>query len=962
MESSRAREVELDFATHFSGEVQFDDWSRGIYATDASMYQVMPVGVVFPRNDADVKEALRIAATFKLPVIGRGAGTSLAGQAVTSGLVIDFSRHMNQILEVDAEEGWARVQPGVVRDVLNAELKPLGLHFAPDPATSSHCSIGGMIANNSSGTRSILYGKTVDHVMETRIMLPDGTELLLEELSLDAVQLRAEGLGREAHVYDHFRQIVEANREEIIARFPKVMRRVGGYNLDAFVRSDRWNLAQLFCGSEGTLGLLLEAKINLEPLPQCTGLLVAQFHSVLDGIRAAPAAVEHGPSAVEILDSRIINCSRTALGFRGSEKFFVGEPESVLIIEFYGGSSAEVEEKLRRCAADLETRGMGYAWPLFMEGADIEAVWDVRKNGLGLMLAVREDKTPQAFIEDACVPLEVLPEYIEKVYEICARHQVDMSLYAHASVGVIHCRPLLDMREQGDIERFKAVSRECFELVRSYRGSWSGEHGDGRVRSAYIPEFFGEQIYRAFRQVKHLFDPDNRMNPGDIVDAQAIDENLRFGADYQVIDIPTYYTYREDRSFSEAVHMCTGVGACRKPFGGTMCPSYRATQDERHSTRGRANALRLAMSGQMGPDGLLDPGLYEVMDLCIGCKGCKAECPSSVDLAKLKGEFLQLYHDDHGVKLSDKLTANAPVSSARIAGWKAPVVNRIQQTTMFRKGLELIAGFDARRTLPSFARRPFHRWFATHPPLASSRKVVLFADTFSNYHEPEVGIAATRLLESCFYEVILAPLGCCQRTRISQGFLRDAKKEGLKTLRQLDALISEGLTVVVLEPSCVSALTDDLPDLIEDEALGERIKAGVMPIDAFILREVMNGNISEGFVSPARKILLHGHCHQKALYGTRPMIELLGMVDGLELREIDSGCCGMAGAFGYEKDHYNISEKIGELALFPAIRASDEQTEIVACGFSCRHQIEHFTGRKARHWVELIRTERQGKA
>ncbi|MFT7511063.1 MAG: FAD/FMN-containing dehydrogenase/Fe-S oxidoreductase [Candidatus Omnitrophota bacterium] len=959
MELSRISDVEMAFSHAFTGEVQFDDWSRGIYATDASMYQIMPTGVVFPRNDADVKEALRIAASFNLPVIGRGGGTSLAGQAVTSGLVIDFSRHMNQILEINPAEGWARVQPGVIRDVLNAELKPLGYHFAPDPATSSRCTIGGMVANNSSGTRSILYGKTVDHVIETRIVLADGCELLLEELSREAIQSRAEGLGREAHIYDHFSQVMAANHDEVLARFPKVMRRVGGYNLDEFTHQQPWNLAKLFCGSEGTLGLLLEAKIKLEPLPACTGLLVAQFATVLDGIRAAPAVVEHGPSAVEILDSRIINCSRTAIGFRGVDKFFVGQPESVLVVEFYGASPADVEAKLRRCAADLEARGMGYAWPLFMEPVDIEAVWNVRKNGLGLMLAVREDKTPQAFIEDACVPLEVLPEYIEKVYEICARHQVDMSLYAHASVGVIHCRPLLDMRDQHDVDRFKAISRECFDLVRSYHGSWSGEHGDGRVRSAYIPEFFGEQLYQAFRQVKHLFDPDFRLNPGDIIDAPPIDENLRFGPDYQVIDLPTYFQYREDRSFSEAVHMCTGVGACRKPFGGTMCPSYRATLDERHSTRGRANALRLAMSGQMGADGLLDPGLYEVMDLCLGCKGCKAECPSSVDLAKLKVEFLQLYHDDHGATLPDKLTANAARSAARIAGWKAPVVNRVQRSLLFRKGLEQIAGFDARRILPSYAREPFHRWFARHPPLVAPRKVVLFADTFTNYHEPELGIAATRLLESCYYEVVLAPVSCCQRTRISQGFLRDAKKAGLKTLHHLDALIAEGHTVVVLEPSCASALTDDLPDLIEDVALGDRIKAGVLPIDAFILREVMNGNIQERFVSPVKKILLHGHCHQKALYGTRPMMELLGMVDGLEVAEVDSGCCGMAGAFGYEKDHYAVSEKIGELALFPAIRKTDADTAILACGFSCRHQVEHFTGRKARHWVELIRTERQ---
>ena len=950
--------IEKRLREALDGEVAFDTWSRGIYATDASSYQVMPLGIVFPKNDEDVLKAVQIAAEYDVSVVPRGGGTSLAGQAISRGLVIDFSRHMNAVLEINVEERWVRVQPGVVHAELNDLLKPHGLHFAPDPATSTRANIGGMIGNNSSGTKSILFGKTIDHVLETRVLLADGCALRFSEVTRDEVESKRNGLGREAHIYDHFASIIDKHREEIIARFPKVMRRVGGYNLDEFVHTDRWNLAKLFTGSEGSLGLLLEAKLNLEPLPKYKGLIVPHFKELLDAIRAAPLMVEFGPSAVELIDRPIIEGARGAIGFKDQAAFIEGNPDAILLVEFYGDTIQEIESKLVEVEEVLKGRSGAYAWPWFSDTVAMQHAWNVRANGLGLMFGGRSDKMPTAFIEDACVPLNVFPEYVEKVLAICEREGVGSCVYGHASVGVVHIRPRLDLRLKEDIDRYVRIARETFDLVVHYGGAWSGEHGDGLVRGSFIPEFFGPDIYEAFRTIKYLFDPQGRMNPGMIIDVPPMDENLRFGPDYRVNELETVYKYRADRDFAGAVHQCTGVGACRKTMGGTMCPSYRATRDENHSTRGRANAIRLAMSGQMGARGLADEGLHSILDLCLGCKGCKTECPSSVDLAKLKGEVQQKYYDVHGSKLRDRLVAGAPVNGKRFSGSCAPFINGLQKTAWFRASIEKMTGFDRRRALPSYAKQTFQSWFAKHPPLAAPRKVALFADTFTNYHEPDVGIAATRLLESCFYEVVLAPLGCCQRTRISQGFLRDALRDGHTLLRRMDALIQDGLQIVVIEPSCASALTDDLCDMVDDVELVERIQQNVMPIDAFILQEVMNGHITDSFVSNTENILLHGHCHQKALYGTGAMKDLLAMVDGLQIEEVDSGCCGMAGAFGYEKAHYELSNEIGELALFPAIRERTEDATVVACGFSCRHQIYEGTGVRAKHWCEVIKASR----
>ncbi|HEX7014704.1 MAG TPA: FAD-linked oxidase C-terminal domain-containing protein [Cyclobacteriaceae bacterium] len=938
------------------GDVLTDEYSLGMYSTDASFYQMRPLAVVVPKDEDDVRAAVAIAGNLHVNILPRGGGTSLAGQTVGKAVVLDFSKYMNQILEFNEGERWVRVQPGVVRDELNAELARYNLHFSPDPATANRANVGGMVGNNSSGTKSILFGKTVDHILEAKVLLADGTVLLLKECSEDEYNVKAAQQDREGEIYRSFREIIDRNRDEIRKRFPKVMRRVSGYNLDEFVNTNRWNLAKLITGSEGTLAVTLELKLDLDPLPRHKSVAVVHFAELLEAIRAVQPMLKYRPSAVEIVDRTVLHLAAENLTTRQHAHFIQGDPAAILIVEFYGDTPEEVMERPRAMIEDLKQRNFGYAYPLFKEGKDSDDVWLLRKKGLGLMMGIRSEKKALSFIEDCAVPVEFLPEYIDQVLKICARYETEVSMYAHASVGVIHVQPMLDLRQEQDIDRLKKITDETFALVVKYGGAWSGEHGDGLVRSPYNEKFFGPQIYDALRQVKRLFDPANIMNPGKIVDAAPMDQNLRYGTNYRDRDVQTQFLYRQEGSFRDLVHMCTGVGECRKTLGGTMCPSFRATRDEEHSTRGRANALRMAMSGQLNGGGLTGKRLHEVLDLCLSCKACKSECPSNVDMAKMKSDVLQMYYDEHGTSLRDRLIRDSSSMASRFSGAMAGIVNAMQRTKLFRAVIERLAGFDARRTLPEYAPEPFYKWFKKHRngTSAQGRKVALFADTYLNFHEPSIGISAVQLLEGCGYEVILANVGCCQRPRISHGFLRDAKKDGTRTALGLKTFFDQNIPVVACEPSCASALNDDLPDLVDDASLGASLKGRVMPIDVFLAKEFEEGRIDARLEATAQRLMVHGHCHQKALYGTTPMKAVLSKTSAT-VTEIPSGCCGMAGSFGYEQEHYALSEKIGETVLFPSVRSRGEGTVVVANGFSCRHQIEHFTGVKPKHWVEVVR-------
>jgi Fe-S oxidoreductase len=795
--------------------------------------------------------------------------------------------------------------------------------------------------------------------MEAKVLLTDGTTMVFKELSAADYHEKTKEKTREGEIYSNLQQIIEQHREEIKQRFPKVMRRVGGYNLDEFVYTDRWNLAKVITGSEGTLAVTLELKLNLEPLPKFKSVAVVHFAELLEAIRAVEPMLPFRPSAIEILDQVVLRLSAENLTTQRLCHFIDGDPAAILIVEFYGDTLESVLERPKQMIAVLQQLNLGYAYPYFPAGKEYDDVWTLRKKGLGLMMGIKGEKKALSFIEDAAIPTAVLPEYIDKVLKICAKHNTDVSMYAHASVGVIHVQPLLDLRDEQDIINLKNITDETFDLVVEYGGSWSGEHGDGLVRSAYNERFFGPALYQAFRDVKRLFDPENLMNPGKIVDSQTIEKNLRYGIEYRDSEVKSTFHYRSENSFRESVHMCTGVGECRKMLGGTMCPSFKATRDEEHSTRGRANALRLAMSGQLDSKGLASERLHQVLDLCLSCKACKAECPSNVDMAKMKSDVLQIYYDEHGVKLRDRLVRDSSKTASHFSGFLSPLINSVQQAKWFRSAMEKIAGFDKRRVLPEYAREPFYKWFEkkskdqlTNP----SKKVVLFADTYLNFHEPNVGIGAVELLNSCGYEVVLANVGCCQRPRISHGFLREAKAEGTKTAEALRRFMDEGLKIVVCEPSCASALNDDLPDLIDDEPLAASLRANVVMIDKFLENESSSGRLGVEFESIAGNILIHGHCHQKSLYGTEGMSRLLDS-SSHTVKEIPSGCCGMAGSFGYESEHYALSQKIGESILFPAVKSMKANTTLVANGFSCRHQIHHFTGVKPKHWVEVIRAK-----
>ncbi|MCC6753421.1 MAG: FAD-binding protein [Saprospiraceae bacterium] len=927
------------------GSLSFDETHSGIYATDASNYQIRPLGVVFPRSEEDVFRIVHWARRHRIPLVGRGGGTSLVGQTIGEGLVVDFSRYMDRMLELNVEERWAWVEPGIVRDVLHQALKPYGLHFAPDPATSSRATVGGMIANNSSGTRSLRYGKTLDHVLELRVLLADGSVLHTRDIDLTQRTAIAKENSREGEILRNLTHLVEQQRDEILTRFPKVMRRVGGYNLDELL-GETWNLSKLFTGSEGTLGILLAAKIHLEPLPAHQSICVVHFSEFFESISHVEQMVQSGAVAVELLDRMLIEKSRENLETQRYCHFIQGEPVALQVVEFNGETRADAEAQAHALARKLEAKGIGFAWPVYSETSDIEAVFTVRKKGLGLLMGVKGRRKPIPFIEDAAVPLQHLASYIREVYDICHRHGADVVAYAHASVGLLHVKPLLDLRDAEDIERMKAISADCLERVLHYGGSWSGEHGDGLARSPFNECFFGSRLYAAFREVKNLFDPDHVMNPGKIVDAPPQDANLRYGAGYRDQFLDSMYHYRTEGGFSEAAHLCNGVGECRKLSGGTMCPSFRATHSEKDSTRGRANLLRLAISGQLKHNGLHSPELQEIMDLCLACKACKAECPSNVDMAKFKSEVMYASKKSRGIGTTDRLMLAQENINSWLCGPAAPLANALIDSSPFRWALEKLAGLDRRRVLPHYAKRRFAEKSCSEDP-----DVVFFADSYVRYHEPQTGDAALALLKALGLRVAIIDTVCCQRPLMSRGLLDEARARGHETFKQLLPFLERGTPVVVCEPSCASALRDDLPDLMTDPAFS-RYSEQIMPIEDFVAsREDWIGRIT---MEPG-EYLMHGHCHQRALFTTTSLQRIFAKQTNVRLLETPGGCCGMAGAFGYEKKHYELSVQIAGESILPGLKGAPESTHLVFNGFSCRHQAQHLTGRLPRHWVELVR-------
>jgi FAD/FMN-containing dehydrogenase/Fe-S oxidoreductase len=935
------------------GEVLFDPFSRGRYATDASIYQIEPLGVVVPRNREDAAAAIAIAREEGVPVLPRGGGTSQCGQTVARALVIDCSKHLDRVISVDVEGRRARVEPGVVLDRLNRLLRQHKLFFPVDPSTASRATIGGMTANNSCGSRSLRYGNMVHNVRGVDALLADGTGARFGEVP---------GNFDDGTMPERYRELVTRMRalhrreaDEIERRFPKVLRRVGGYNVDSITDSGH-NMAKLLVGSEGTLAFFNEIELDLQPVPAHRVLGICHFPSFYGAMAATRRIVELGPSAVELVDRTMIDLSRDIPMFRAVvERFVQGEPAALLLTEFAGDDPAE---NLRLLKALVELMGdLGFPGGV-VEATDPafqQAVWEIRAQGLNIMMSMKGDGKPVSFLEDCAVKLEDLADYTERLTRIFEKHGTYGTWYAHASVGCLHVRPVLNLKQELEVRKMRAIAEEAFAMVREYKGSHSGEHGDGLVRSEFHEAMFGSRMVRAFEEVKDAFDPQGLFNPGKIVRAPKMDDRslFRFKPDYRPLPVETALDWSEWGGFAAATEMCNNNGACRARDAGVMCPSYRATGDEQHLTRGRANTLRLALTGQLGPEALVSEDMRETMALCISCKGCKRECPTGVDMARMKIEFLHHYRKRHRLTPRDRLIAYLP-RYAPYAARIAPLMNLRNRVPLLADLGERWFGLSARRKLPRWSNRPYRGVSS-----ATGREVVLLVDTFNRYFEPENARAAERVLTRAGYRVISPdPAGrrplCCGRTFLSTGLVEEARREARRMLDALTPHVAAGTPIIGLEPSCLLTLRDEFPAILpgtETKTLAERAQLFEEFVDSE--REANRFRLP---LSPmeGRTALLHGHCHQKAFGTVGVAVQALQLIPGLTVETFDATCCGMAGSFGYEAQHYEMSLKIGELDVLPRMRAAPPDTLLAASGTSCRHQIADGTGREARHLVRIL--------
>ncbi len=953
------------------GEVLFDRASRGRYSTDASIYQVEPVGVVVPRNAEAARVAMQIAIEEGVPVLPRGAGTSQCGQTVGAALVIDNSKHLNQLLALDVESQTCVVEPGMVLDQLNAQLRRAGLWFPVDVSTSAQATIGGMAGNNSCGSRSIRYGNMVHNVLGVDAVLASGAQYRFGPSSDIASQPSPYG-----ELIAAVHAIVHREADEIAARWPKVLRRVQGYNLD-MIQPGRLdsemaphNLAHLLVGSEGTLAYSSRLHLKLSPLPAAKTLGICHFASFYQAMQAPQHIVRLDPDAVELVDRTMIDLARGNPAFRKIvDQAVRGEPEAILLVEFAGDDKAEQVRKLKRLVELMADLGLPGSVVEVTDEALQKAIWEVRKAGLNIMMSMKGEGKPVSFIEDCAVPLEHLAEYTRRLTEVFDKHGTRGTWYAHASVGTLHVRPVLNMKGEGAAQ-LAAIAAEACELVREYKGAYSGEHGDGLVRSQWIEPIIGTRLTAALGEIKALFDPKGLLNPGKIIDPPRQDDRtlMRFKPGYRSQPIATALDWSEwdagDRAdgaggFAAAVEMCNNNGHCRKFDAGTMCPSFRATRDEQHLTRGRANTLRLALSGQLGAEGLTAEAVREAMDLCVGCKGCKRECPTGVDMARMKIEVLHHYHRQHGYSWKDKLIAHLP-HYAPYARRIAALLNARNRNPWLANLGERWFGFSALRSLPIWRSRTFLADAAAERVARQTAEVVLFADTFNNYFEAENLRAATRVLEAAGYAVHVArstvgrrPL-CCGRTFLSVGMVEEARLEARRTVDALAHYAALGIPIVGLEPSCLLTLRDEYLAL-ELGPDAELVARQAMLFEEFLAREFDAGRLKMTWASiPEKRVLVHGHCHQKAFDAMSAVERVLRWIPDLKVEHIQSSCCGMAGAFGYEAKHYDVSMAMAEAALLPAVRKADPGTLIVADGTSCRHQIADGADREARHVAQIL--------
>lgn len=936
---------------------------RLAYATDASVYQEKPLAVAIPADVEDLRKLIVFARSHRVTLIPRTAGTSLAGQVVGAGIVVDVSRAFNAILELNVAERWVRVQPGVIRDDLNAYLKPYGLMYGPETSTANRAMIGGMVGNNSSGLHSIVWGDARQNLLSADMLLDDGSLVCFEALNEQQLVQKLSLSNREGDIYRRIHAIItdKDNLSMIRSGYPKknVLRRNTGYAIDMLVeRGQPFNLCQLLAGSEGTLGILTEVRLKLMLLPpKEVGLLCVHFTDLIESMRGNVVALRHGPAASELVDKYIMDFTIGHPTYQRNRFFIEGDPMALLIVEFRADTHEELVHKANALKEELQDLGLGYAYPL-VTGPTCNAVWEVRKAGLGLIRNLPGESQPVNLIEDCAVAPEDLPAYVADVQSLLAAEGVHASYYAHAGAGELHIEPFINLKTAVGRQQFRNILEKATDLVLKYRGSLSGEHGDGRLRGEFIGKVLGKNIYQLLLQVKAIFDPHSVFNANKIVHTPPMDTSLRYEHGIKDSVIRTYFDFTNDEGILRLAEKCSGSGDCRKSeiAGGTMCPSFMATRDEKDTTRARANILRQFLTNSTKKNRFDHKEIKEVMDLCLSCKGCKSECPSSVDVTKMKAEFLQHYYDKNGSSFRAKVIANFS-RSQQLASFIAPIYNGMISSEKLSSLIKAALGFAADRSLPKVGARTLKDWHKRRIKRTSDRKVYLFCDEFTNYNDTDIGITAIKLLEAVGYEVIIPEHVDSGRTYLSKGFVKKAKQLAKKNVLLLHGVVSADIPLVGIEPSAILTFRDEYIDLADPEWKNETLalSRNSLLIDEFLDRERLAGRIREDmFTAEPRNIKLHGHCYQKAFHLVGHTYNILSLPKNHEVEIIPSGCCGMAGSFGYEKEHYDVSMKVAELVLLPCIRETEVETLIVAPGTSCRHQIKDGVGRRSYHPIEVL--------
>jgi len=963
-----------ELSSRLEGELYLDDTMRLLYATDASAYQEKPLAVAIPKSVIDLKTLIAFAKENHTSLIPRTAGTSLAGQVVGNGIVVDVSKNFTKIIGFNKDEHWVRVQPGVIRDELNMFLKPYGFLFGPETSTANRAMIGGMVGNNSCGSNSIVYRSTREHLLEVNALLSDGSEAIFKAISIDEFHEKCEGENLEANIYKTVRSLLSNydNQVEIRKEFPKksVERRNTGYAVDILLDTapftagtEDFNFCKLIAGSEGTLAFITEIKLNVDPIPADeTGLLCVHFNSIDEALRANLIALKYNPRASELIDNYILECTKDNIE-QSKNRFFVkGDPAAILVIELTAATREGIVSMANDCEAEMRNAGLGYHFPLLF-GDDSKKIWSLRKAGLGLLGNMPGDEKGVPVIEDTAVDVNDLPSYISEFNKILQKYNLHAVHYAHAGSGELHLRPIINLKTVEGNRLFRIIAEEIATLVKKYNGSLSGEHGDGRLRGEFIKQMVGEKNYELFKTIKHTWDPQNIFNPNKIVDTPPMNTMLRYTPGQKTPAFKTIFRYYNQDVLQHA-EQCNGTGDCRKTelSGGTMCPSYMATKNEKDTTRARANILRAFLTNSKKINRFDHKEIYEVMDLCISCKGCKSECPSNVDMAKLKAEFLQQYYDANGVPLRSKLIANFN-KSAKLGSIAPGIYNFMMENSATSSLVKKFAGFAPKRSMPSLHKISLQKWYKKRKKNTNGngntkkQKVYLFCDEFTNYNDTEIGIKAILLLEKLGYEVIIPQHEESGRAWLSKGLLRDAKVIANKNIKALGKIVTADTPLIGIEPSAILTFRDEYIDLADDEnfAAAKQLSKNVFLIDEFIANEIDKGNIDQYlFTTEKRLIKLHGHCQQKALSSVAPSVKMMSLPENYSVEVIPSGCCGMAGSFGYEKEHYDISMKIGELVLLPAVRNAADDVIIAAPGTSCRHQVKDGTGKKALHTIEVL--------